>query len=212
MPSLTTLARPTSSVPPQCSPCTLPPPHVYPSQPLPTTLPRPSVTSVSHTHPPTRFATPPASSPGIEDSPYPPPPPVLLDAFPLLHTTSPLPHITFPLSPTYSRFASPNPFAALESPYDSDGDDPSPPALLRAITPSPSLLTLAPPPSCYANLFYPPSPTSCTRLLFHPCPSPSPMCSSSPLNPAATYTLPVSRFPPFGLLLRHHHRITYTLP
>jgi hypothetical protein len=42
---------------PQCSPCTLPPRHLYPSPPLPTTLPRPSVTSVPHTHLPTWFAT-----------------------------------------------------------------------------------------------------------------------------------------------------------
>ena len=40
---------------------------------------------------------------------------------------------------THSRFASPNPFAALESPYDSDGEDPPTPALLCAITPSPIL-------------------------------------------------------------------------
>ncbi len=51
----------------QCSPCTLPPRHVHPSPPLPTTLPRPSVTSVAHTHLPTRFATPHASSPGPWD-------------------------------------------------------------------------------------------------------------------------------------------------
>jgi hypothetical protein len=123
---------------PQCSPCTLPPRHVYPSSPLPTTLPRPSVTSIPHTHLPTRFVTPHVYSPGTEDSPSPPPPPVLLDAFNLLHTTPPLPHTTFPLSPTHSRFASPNPFVfvALESPYDSDDEDPSPPALLCPITPS----------------------------------------------------------------------------
>jgi hypothetical protein len=205
MPSLTTLARPTSSVPmcvpPQCSPCTLPPRHVCPSQPFPTTLPRPSVISVPHTHLPTRFATPHASFTGTEDSPSPPPSPVLLDAFSLLHTTSPLPHTTFPLSPTYSRFAFTQPLRRSRITVrfiQTTKIHPLRPSC-ALLTPHPFLLTLAPPSSCYGNLFYPPSPTSCTRLLFQPCPSPSPMGPSSPLNPAATYTFPVSRFPsPFG--------------
>ncbi len=124
---------------PQCSPCTLPP-----------SLSRVSLTT-SHHHPITSISNQcsphspthpvcysPCLLPWDRRQPLPPSPPVLLDAFSLLYTTSPLPHTTFPLSPTSSHFASPNPFAALESPYDSDGEDPSPPALLCAITPSPT--------------------------------------------------------------------------
>ncbi len=123
---------------------------------------------------------------------------MLLDAFSLLHTTSPLPHTLFPLIPTYSRFASPNPFAALESPYDSDDEDP--PSFVLLPLP-PSLLTLASPTSCCVTPFYRPLLTSCTRRLSHPCPSPSPMAPFSLLNLAATFISPACRFPsPFGQL------------
>jgi hypothetical protein len=173
--------------PPSVFPLYPSPRHVYPSQPVPITLPRPSVTSVPHTHLPTRFATPHASPPGTEDRPSPSPSPELLDAFSLLHTTSPLPHTTFPRRPTYSRYASPNAFAALESPYDSDDKDPPLRHSFVLLPPPPSLLTLAPPTFCYLNPFYRPSLTSCTRLSFHPCPLPSTMAPSSLLNPAATF-------------------------
>ena len=132
---------------PQCSPCTLPPCYVYSSPPLTTTLPRPSVTSVPHTHPPTQFATPHASSPGTEDSPYPPPQPsVLLDAFSLLYTTSPLPHTTFPLRTL--ALLPPTPSLLLNHRTIQTEKIPPLRPSCALLPPHPYLLTLAPPMSC----------------------------------------------------------------
>ena len=103
-----------TNVPPLhlCSPCTLPPSLECPS-PFPTIHPNhPLVISAPPTYPIPRFAPSPPTTTRTEDSP--PPSPVLRDAFTQLRTTSPLPQTIFPLMKTHSRFASPNPFAALE--------------------------------------------------------------------------------------------------
>ena len=96
---------------------------------------------------------------------------------------------------------SPNPFAALESPYDSDGEDPPTPALLCAITPSPILADSGATHVLLRESVLPSlSPTSCTLPPFHLCLSPYPMVPSSPPNLAVTSifraSLSPSRFGP----------------
>ncbi len=142
---------------------TFPPPHY------------PPVTSAPLTHPFPQFVPSRTTTPLTEDSS--PHSTVLRDAFTLLRTY------------LYSvPFCFPHPFAALESPYDSDGEDPPSPALLRSINlPLPLFWpTPVPPKFCYASLFCLPSPTSCILPPFHLSPSPSQMVSFSPPNPEVT--------------------------